>query len=129
MDGDLGCFSVAASLEEEMSVETTAPSTVTRPTGEEYLESSRDRRKTRQDEGGEMETASTDTRRVQASPAGITLRARLRPWTSAIAGAVADSAHDDSLDRMLATASSDSFATLPRRRQSRLLDRGFRFPS
>ena len=76
-----------------------------------------------------METTSTDTRRVQASPAGITLRALLRSWTSAIAGAVADSARDDSLDRVLATASSDSFATLPRRSQSRLLDRGFRFPS
>ena len=75
-----------------------------------------------------METTSTDTRRVQASPAGITLRARLRSWTSAIAGAVADSARDDSLDRVLATASSDSFATLPRRSRSRLLDRGFRFP-
>jgi hypothetical protein len=72
-----------------------------------------------------MEATSTDTRRVQASPAGITLRARLRSWTSAIAGAVADSARDDSLDRVLA----DSFATLPRRSQSRLLDRGFRFPS
>ena len=36
-----------------------------------------------------METTSTDTRRVQASPAGITLRALLRSWTSAIAGAVA----------------------------------------
>ena len=35
-----------------MRVETTAPSTVTRPTGEEYLESIRDRRRTRQDEGG-----------------------------------------------------------------------------
>jgi hypothetical protein len=44
-DGDLGCFSLASELGGEMSVETTAPSTVTRPmTGEEYLESIRDRR-------------------------------------------------------------------------------------
>lgn len=73
-----------------------------------------------------MEAMFTDTARVEANPNRTALRKSLKAVCSALAGVLADSARGDSLDRLLTTSSSASFAALPRSQQDRLLDHGFR---
>ena len=74
-----------------------------------------------------MEATLTDTTRAEA-------RLRSTPWETAkscclaVAGALAEGARDDSLDRLLTTSASASFSALPRSQQNRLLDRGFQCP-
>jgi hypothetical protein len=73
-----------------------------------------------------MEATFTETAGVEANPHRTALRKFLKAVYSVIAGVLADGARGDSLDRVLATSSSASFAALPRSQQDRLLDRGFR---
>jgi len=73
-----------------------------------------------------MEATFTDTAHVEARPFRGGLWESLKSWGSALAGALADGARNDSLDRVFTTSSSASFAALPRSQQDRLLDRGFR---
>jgi hypothetical protein len=73
-----------------------------------------------------MEATFTDTACVEANRNRSTLRESLKAVCSAVTSVLVDGARGGSLDRLLTTSSSASFAALPRGQQDRLLDRGFR---
>ena len=74
-----------------------------------------------------MEATLTDTTRPEARPKSTPWETA-KFWFSAVAGALAEGARDDALDRLLTTSASASFSALPRSQQNRLLDRGFQCP-
>ena len=73
-----------------------------------------------------MEATITDTARAEARRTRRTPWALLRSWGSALAGALAEGARDESLDRLFTTSTAAQFAALPRSQQDRVLDRGVR---
>jgi hypothetical protein len=78
------------------------------------------------DEGAEHDDGAVRPSRAEIGRAESRVRSADRAICSAVVRALAANAGGDTLDRVFTTSSSAGFATLPRGRQNRMLDRGFR---